>query len=1065
MRVMVWRKWFVRGVVFGIVGSCVLAASLYEQWTNPAAVREQVLAKLSEIFPGANISVDSARLRLLGGIQVQELRLVRKKDADNVDLTHIPSAVIYHDKEKLLEGEMSLRKVELFRPRIRVYRDKDGKWNFAGIIAPPRLDRFVPTLVVHEGSLILEDRSNSGNITSIEITDLNLVLVNDPIGTLKFDGVGQSPLLGRMTVAGTLQRATAELTLSMMVRETPLTTKLLDRLTPWCANQALQQLEIAGTADIDARLHVTPGESHPLKYDVQCRVRKTNVQHPILPMSLEELAVDVRLADGEVTVSKATAKSGTAALAASGSGKLPCIEQTFEGTLEARGVTITEELAGRLPAKLQALYQLYRPAGPANIVMTLARRDGEWVMTRDGQEPVVSLQLAKSSASFVKFPYTVNDIVGSVNHYLVSRRTHFDIEGKASGQPVTARGRAVGSGVDLDLEAEITPIGVPIDDMLLRALPPGVEQLARTFHASGKLDASIKVRHQPGATTFRNEFYLTLREGAVCWESFPLQLSQVSGRLDILPEGWKFHDFRGEHDGGTLWISGETFAVAGQSKPGVTLQIDGRNVPLGEPLHRALQPLPSLKKTWEQFQPRGRMDFRADIRRPTDALEDLDVTVAAKGATVMPVFFPFVFDEVAGVGHFAKGRLNFKGLSARHGDMRCVLSDGATVDLRAGGGYHADLRNVDIDNLVLDPDLLKALPEALRRGCESLRCSSPIRSKARIVIDQPSEPGTRPDIYWNAEAWIKNAEMFVGVPVDSVTGVIGCIGRHNGHKLLGLEGNILLASARLFSQPMKDVSVHFEITEEAPDVLMMQLNAPLYGGAITGEVRIDFNSTLRYELNLTLSIDLEKFSHKNFGDKTKLEGKAVGRLRLVGTSAGIATLDGHGSLEVINGKLYNLPLLLDLLKFLGLRWPDRTAFEELHADFRVQGRRVTMRRLQLQGNAISVTGQGDFNFDGTELNLDFYPTWARIDQLLPPALRAFPPALSKNFLVIEMRGKVTSDPNDLKFNKRPVPVLMDPLNGLRNRMLGSPTTPATPAAPTEATLPRAPALGPVGEQK
>jgi len=46
-----WRKWIVRGVVYGITGACVLAALLYQRWTNPSAVREQIIAKLGEAFP------------------------------------------------------------------------------------------------------------------------------------------------------------------------------------------------------------------------------------------------------------------------------------------------------------------------------------------------------------------------------------------------------------------------------------------------------------------------------------------------------------------------------------------------------------------------------------------------------------------------------------------------------------------------------------------------------------------------------------------------------------------------------------------------------------------------------------------------------------------------------------------------------------------------------------------------------------------------------------------------------------------------------------------------------
>jgi len=67
---------------------------------NPAAVRQQVLAKLKVLFSGADVAVDSAHLALLGHIAVGETRLSRRDDPEDVDAIYIPSAKLYHDKEK-----------------------------------------------------------------------------------------------------------------------------------------------------------------------------------------------------------------------------------------------------------------------------------------------------------------------------------------------------------------------------------------------------------------------------------------------------------------------------------------------------------------------------------------------------------------------------------------------------------------------------------------------------------------------------------------------------------------------------------------------------------------------------------------------------------------------------------------------------------------------------------------------------------------------------------------------------------------------------------------------------
>src|SRR5262245_32032995 len=124
---MAWRKWVVRGVFCTLMGALGLAASLYEGLTNPTAIRQQVIDKLRAQIPGAAVTLDSAHLRLLGGIAIDGLRLARTDDPDRVEFIHVPSAIIYHDKEQLLDGKLVIRKLELKNPHLHVIRSKEGR--------------------------------------------------------------------------------------------------------------------------------------------------------------------------------------------------------------------------------------------------------------------------------------------------------------------------------------------------------------------------------------------------------------------------------------------------------------------------------------------------------------------------------------------------------------------------------------------------------------------------------------------------------------------------------------------------------------------------------------------------------------------------------------------------------------------------------------------------------------------------------------------------------------------------------------------------------------------------
>src|SRR4051794_4759560 len=100
------RNWLIRGGI--LAGVAVLAAFgwVANSWVSPERVREQVIAHLHEQFDGIDIHIGSARMRILGGIAVSDLRLTRPGDPAGRPFLVVPSAVIYHDKEQLNRGRL-----------------------------------------------------------------------------------------------------------------------------------------------------------------------------------------------------------------------------------------------------------------------------------------------------------------------------------------------------------------------------------------------------------------------------------------------------------------------------------------------------------------------------------------------------------------------------------------------------------------------------------------------------------------------------------------------------------------------------------------------------------------------------------------------------------------------------------------------------------------------------------------------------------------------------------------------------------------------------------------------
>ena len=770
------------------------------------------------------------------------------------------------------------------------------------------------------------------------------------------------------------------------------------------------------------------------------------MQHPKLPLPLEELNVKFRVSNNELQLEKLTARSGQTEIEARGVAQLPCIEQEFEAQVDLKHVVLGRDLAERLPEKIRNLSDQFQPRGPTTIHVACARHEGEWVSLVDGSPSQVSLRPEGVALSFRKFPYPLEHATGAIDYNLHDSRVQVDVTAYAGTTPVFLRGYWTGKGADADVKFDFHANDLTIDDKLLHALPTqptNLQTFAAGFHAVGKLDVKAHIRHEPGKD-YRNEYHLYFHDNTIKWDPFPYPLKKVSGFINVYPEHWEFKQFQGMHEGGQVIVHGKSIPktdAKGEKSFGISLEITGRNVELDDHLRDALRAMPGLYNAWETFNPQGNICFTAAVNRPNADVHDLDVQVDARGASIKPKFLQYLIEDITGQFRFHHHQLEISKLRARHNRSPISL-DRASVDIDTRGGYYADLTDLCLSDFHLDDEFIRALPKGkLQESAKSLKIVEPIKVATRLVIAQPPETGKAPEIYWDGKAWLRDARFTAGMEFTNVTGEVASVGRVNGTQVVGMDGNLLMERATFLQQPLKKVHVKFQMRDPNPDVLLVGLRAPFFGGDVVGQMEVTMNSALRYEMNLTASqVNLAEFGRHNLGPRSQLSGAANARLHLTGMGSGIdsiQTLDGNGAIDVPRGHLYNLPFLLDLLKFLGLHWPDRTAFEEFHTAFSIQGPRVAMKKFELIGSAVSLSGKGEYDLLSKNVQVDVYPLWGRIEGLLPPMVRPLPTTLSKSLVTVEVRGKASGDPKDLKYRTKPVPVIVDPLIFLHDRMFGN----------------------------
>ncbi|HEV3262988.1 MAG TPA: hypothetical protein VG013_39505 [Gemmataceae bacterium] len=1023
------RKWLVRGLVFSVLGGLGAAGFLYQRWTNPAAVRQQVLNQLARHFPGAAVTLDGAYLRLLGGIAVKELRLCRRDDPARAEVAYFPSGTIYHDKEQLVNGQLAVRKLELHRPRLRLSRGRDGRWNVAGILGPVNPRETIPTIVVQGGTILLEDRLTDPTAPAVQIDDVNLTIVNDPRPTVHFEGTGHSALLGSLRIAGTWQRESLETVVSVRAGNIAVGPALIQRLAPHAAGLAEHGRYLEGTCDLDAEFSYHPEAVPPWTHDVRWHLTGGKFRHPKLPLPLEQLEATVRCLDGQVTVEKLTAQAGGARVEVK-RGRVQALtaDADLEGTLEVTHLALDSRLFDRrVPANLQKIKDDYAPAGAVSLTLDLARRAGQW-----SQRCVVRPE--DMTAAFRGFPYALEHLTGRLEQEIDPARQidllKVDLVGYAGPRRVYIQGSVAGDGPAATVDLRVWGSDITLDHKLCAALPPVYQELARSFHPTGLADFEAHIVRTPGVPECSNHYVIHFHDATVRYDIFPYPLEGVSGELDIQPTHWAFSKFRGRHKGGEVHCHGGNLPAP--RRDCLRVEVSGHDILLDPELAAALEP--QLKQAWQLLTPSGRIHFLAAVEHAPDRPADADVTLKAAGCAIRPAFFPFDLRHMTGTIHYANHCVHLDQLAATHGRTSLSLGS-ADVYLKPAGGVWAKLVDLRGSPLMPDRDFVVALPPLLRGVMGSLRLKDPVALTTQLTIDTSPGDVEPPIIFWDGEIGLRDATVYAGVPWGHLTGTAACHGRCRGCQLEGLVGHLRFDEAVLFKQPFRDMDTQIEVAKDKPDVLQMpNVKAHLFGGDVGGEARLDFGRTLRYELSLAASrVRLEEFGRQNLDAGTRLSGLAAAQLYLAGEGADAKGLTGRGTIDIgPNGRLYNLPLLLDLLKVLGLRRPDGTAFEEAHAEFSIRGPRVLVSHVDLLGNSFSLRGQGEMNLDGSDISLDFYAIWALAVQMLPPVIKEIPEAFSRNLLKIKMRGRM----GNVQCTKEPVPVLVDPVKGLLERIAG-----------------------------
>lgn len=549
----------------------------------------------------------------------------------------------------------------------------------------------------------------------------------------------------------------------------------------------------------------------------------------------------------------------------------------------------------------------------------------------------------------------------------------------------------------------------------------------------------------------------------------------------------ELHRFQAKHGDGTIWLSGTHEPVPNSQNRKLKLRVQGLECPIDNDLRESLISV-QLGEVWHALNPSGKVTFGLDMgvldrstcsdqptierltseEPPFDPVTDLTLALNLSGPSIQSAWFPYRLDQVGGVVRYEAGKLELARIRAQRDESRWTL-DAGEVRLAPSGEIWANLGGLAASPVPLDPEFRQALPSSLQLAFNELNpkgnfgvslghlvvkvpaTEEPVVARGQAEgIESPGVEDTPNDtvIYWNGELRLNGASVDLGMPFEEVFGVLASTGRYEGDHFGSIVGNAWIDQGTIANQPLETVKLSYRIRPQQavpdepgkfqPPVLEIpDMVGRLYGGTVGGEARVELTEPVKYRVWLTAADVMLDELAKGLGvaSEAEVSGRAQGKLVLENRPdpiSGEYVLHGAGQLDVPQGRMYNLPLLLPMLKLLKLQAPDQTAFEEAHASFDLVGNRIHVSQLDLIGTAVSLGGSGDLDTSAENVRFEFYTVWSQAMKrwLTTPGGADLAAVLSGNLFKIEM----VKENGEMQYKPQMLPVVTDPFRAVAERL-------------------------------
>jgi hypothetical protein len=283
-------------------------------------------------------------------------------------------------------------------------------------------------------------------------------------------------------------------------------------------------VEVAGAADFPPEMD---------RVAVRLRLEGLGVSVPRTPYRVEDARGEVRLEAGKITVTEPVrGRLGEARVEVSGAFDAAAGGEV-DLAIKVESFPLDRRLRAAMPEAAGRVWDWFQFTGAADATVTLARsaRQGAGAAV----EPLRVVLQARPRAvrlSYVRFPYEVTDITGSVSFDSATRRLVLvDLKGRHGDQVITSDG-AVELGDPPLFKISLGCEALAVDGDLAAALPEHSRRLLEDFGLEGRLATQVSI-HTTGEGTVEAVTELDILDGRLRHRRFPYLLELAGGHMRL----------------------------------------------------------------------------------------------------------------------------------------------------------------------------------------------------------------------------------------------------------------------------------------------------------------------------------------------------------------------------------------------------------------------------------------------------------------------------------------------------------------------------------------------------